>query len=111
MHACMHAHACMHIHTYIYIYRRTFSLPLQMALQELRVATRDWSKSRQLGSGSYGAVFKGEMEAACRERNMPPVQSYRRKSGSFSTIRGTRYGSQIVGRSLKGHPQKGPPSS
>ncbi|CAE7796781.1 PBL2 [Symbiodinium sp. CCMP2592] len=30
--------------------------------EELRAATRDWSKSRQLGSGSYGAVFKGEME-------------------------------------------------
>ncbi|CAE7779935.1 unnamed protein product [Symbiodinium microadriaticum] len=30
--------------------------------EELKAATRDWSKGRQLGSGSYGAVFKGEME-------------------------------------------------
>ena len=30
--------------------------------QDLSDATLNWSKSRQLGSGSYGAVFKGEMK-------------------------------------------------
>ena len=40
-----------------------FVLPFLLCREELRAATRDWSKSRQLGSGSYGAVFKGEMEA------------------------------------------------
>ncbi|CAE7394372.1 unnamed protein product [Symbiodinium natans] len=37
-------------------------ISLRYDYEELKVATRDWSKSRQLGSGSYGAVFKGEME-------------------------------------------------
>jgi hypothetical protein len=31
--------------------------------EDLSEATLKWSKSRQLGSGSYGAVFKGEMKA------------------------------------------------
>ena len=32
-------------------------------MEDLSEATLNWSKSRQLGSGSYGAVFKGEMKA------------------------------------------------
>ena len=37
-------------------------IALQYAHEELSQATQNWSKSRQLGSGSYGAVFKGEMK-------------------------------------------------
>jgi len=37
-------------------------ISLRYDYEELKKATNDWSRSRQLGSGSYGAVFKGEME-------------------------------------------------
>lgn len=37
-------------------------IALQYTHEDLSQATQNWSKSRQLGSGSYGAVFKGEMK-------------------------------------------------
>eukprot|EP00434_Breviolum_minutum_P017629 symbB.v1.2.015560.t1/scaffold1166.1/size134334/11 len=37
-------------------------ISLQYDHKDLSDATLNWSKSRQLGSGSYGAVFKGEMK-------------------------------------------------
>ncbi|CAJ1420580.1 unnamed protein product [Effrenium voratum] len=37
-------------------------ISLRYTYEELSEATKNWSKGRQLGSGSYGAVFKGEMK-------------------------------------------------
>eukprot|EP00931_Biecheleriopsis_adriatica_P032141 TRINITY_DN18784_c0_g1_i1.p1 TRINITY_DN18784_c0_g1~~TRINITY_DN18784_c0_g1_i1.p1 ORF type:complete len:678 (+),score=133.79 TRINITY_DN18784_c0_g1_i1:54-2087(+) len=37
-------------------------ISLEYSFQELTTATKSWNLTRRLGSGSYGAVYKGEME-------------------------------------------------
>jgi len=37
-------------------------ISLQYSYEELSTATKNWNSSERLGSGSYGSVFKGELE-------------------------------------------------
>lgn len=60
-------------------------ISLEYTVEELEIATLRWHKSRTLGSGSYGAVFKGELpdgsEVAIKAINLAALGAQSESAG------------------------------